>query len=149
MYLWKKKLSTFPVRLSTIYGTDLFGAFLMYPDSSLFSLVVFDQSAPQVSSSGQFSHGSINSAILFSAACILRESICLNAHRTPMSLISCSVNTSPSFLVFCFCVVYHFFFVDYITYIILIFSFCQQLIVDSIPFVDYITFFVDFFFFLK
>ena len=27
MYLWKKKLSTFPVRLSTIYGTDLFGAF--------------------------------------------------------------------------------------------------------------------------
>lgn len=99
MYLWKKKLSTFPVRLSTIYGTDLFGAFLMYPDSSLFSLVVFDQSAPQVSSSGQFSHGSINSAILFSAACILKESICLNAHRTPLSLISCSVNTSPSFLV--------------------------------------------------
>lgn len=107
MYLWKKKLSTFPVRLSTIYGTDLFGAFLMYPDSSLFSLVVFDQSAPQVSSSGQFSHGSINSAILFSAACILRESICLNAHRTPMSLISCSVNTSPSFPVAslsCFCI---------------------------------------------
>lgn len=99
MYLWKKKLSTFPVRLSTIYGTDLFGAFLMYPDSSLFSLVVFDQSAPQVSSSGQVSHGSINSAILFSAACILRESICLDAHLIPMSLISCSVNVSPSFLV--------------------------------------------------
>lgn len=109
MYLWKKKLSTFPVRLSTIYGTDLFGAFLMYPDSSLFSLVVFDQSAPQVSSSGQFSHGSINSAILFSAACILKESICLNAHRTPLSLISCSVNTSPSFLVLRYLVaVYHF-----------------------------------------
>ena len=109
MYLWKKKLSTFPVRLSTIYGTDLFGAFLMYPDSSLFSLVVFDQSALQVSSSGQFSHGSINSAILFSAACILKESICLNAHRTPLSLISCSVNTSPSFLVLRLLVaVYHF-----------------------------------------
>lgn len=99
MYLRKKKLSTFPVRLSTTYGTDLFGAFLMYPDSSLFNLVVFDQSAPQVSSSGQSSHGSINSAILFSAACILKESICLNAHRTPLSLISCSVNVSPSFLV--------------------------------------------------
>ena len=118
MYLWKKKLSTFPVRLSTIYGTDLFGAFLMYPDSSLFSLVVFDQSAPQVSSSGQFSHGSINSAILFSAACILKESICLNAHRTPLSLISCSVNTSPSFLVLRLLVaVYHLFLTMWILYI--------------------------------
>lgn len=118
MYLWKKKLSTFPVRLSTIYGTDLFGAFLMYPDSSLFSLVVFDQSAPQVSSSGQFSHGSINSAILFSAACILKESICLNAHRTPLSLISCSVNTSPSFLVLRYLVaVYHLFLTMWILYI--------------------------------
>lgn len=57
--------------------------------------VVIKQDALTIS--GQVSHGSINSAILFSAACILRESICLNAHRTPMSLISCSVNTSPSF----------------------------------------------------
>ena len=142
MYLWKKKLSTFPVRLSTIYGTDLFGAFLMYPDSSLFSLVVFDQSAPQVSSSGQFSHGSINSAILFSAACILRESICLNAHRTPMSLISCSVNTSPPFLVLRYLA-------SYITFSCSLFTLYTLIVLLSMILCSLFTFFYCFFLFFE
>ena len=92
-----KEIVHFSSPLKVLFMAPIYSVLFLYPDSSLFSLVVFDQSAPQVSSSGQVSHGSINSAILFSAACILRESICLNAHRTPMSLISCSVNTSPSF----------------------------------------------------
>ena len=72
---------------------------VLYPASSAIFFVVVLQSQLHDSISGQFLHGSVKSAFFPSAACILRESICLNAHLIPMSLISCSVNVSPSFLV--------------------------------------------------